>query len=71
MADLTPELREFIALVVADDIEKNRDHLEWLLHTAEGIRESDRAVQIKASERAISLGQRVLETFPLPTDATA
>jgi hypothetical protein len=60
--DLPPEVREFIALPVAEAIERHRDRIEWQLHTQEGQREADREFRIAETELAITLGSRAQET---------
>lgn len=66
MQGLPQELRDFIALAVAEEIDRHRSHLEWLLHTEAGKREGDRDQQIAETERAIALGSQARELFPIP-----
>jgi hypothetical protein len=67
MPELPNDVSEYLARLIEEDVEKNRDHLCWLLETEDGQKEADRALQIAEIERAIALGtwaQVLLQSDP-------
>jgi hypothetical protein len=62
---LPDDVRNHIASVLADDIDRRTAHLEWL-DTNPG--EADREIQRAETERAIELAAKAASFFPLAVD---
>jgi hypothetical protein len=59
--ELPEEIREYLSMVIAEDVDRNEDHITWL---ARNPIEPDRTLQIAECERAIELGGKAQEFFP-------
>jgi hypothetical protein len=67
LAKLPDEIKTYLAMIIEEDLDKNRDHLVWL-DTEDGQQEDNRARQIAETERAIELAKKAQEFFLLPPD---
>ena len=61
--EITDEIRDYLALLISEDLDRNRDHIKWL---EENSMEPDRDLQRAESERAIELAGKARRFFPAP-----
>jgi hypothetical protein len=58
--EISDEIRRYIATVIEEDADKNRDHLKWLEENPE---EPDREQQRAECERAVELARAAQKFF--------
>jgi hypothetical protein len=63
--EIPDEIREYLGRIIADDADRNRDHIIWL-GSPEAANEEDRDQQRAETERAIELASKAQAYFPVP-----
>lgn len=66
--EIPDEIRRYLAVLIEEDLDKNRDHLKWLAGNPD---EPDREQQRAESDRAIELGRKAAAYFPVSTEEPA
>ena len=57
------EIVDYLKILIAEDADKNRDHIAWL-GSPEAVDEEDRELQISQCERAVELAEQAQRLFP-------
>jgi hypothetical protein len=63
--EISNELREYLARIIDEDLDRNRDHLDWLQEHPD---EPDRDQQHAECERAVEMARKAQALFPAPPE---
>lgn len=64
-SELPEDIRDYLALLIDEDLDRNRDHLDWL---QENPNEPDREQQRAECERAVEMALKAQAFFSAPPD---